>query len=37
MERRIKIVRQLEQFYEPYHMMFKELRGKKKQLPSQCF
>ena len=37
MERSIKIVRQIEQVREPYRMMFKELRGKKKQLPSQCF
>jgi hypothetical protein len=28
MERRIKIVRQLEQFCEPYRMIFRELRGK---------
>ena len=37
MERSIKIVRQLEKVCEPYRIMFKELREKKKQLPSQCF
>jgi hypothetical protein len=37
MERSIKIVRQHEQFCEPYRMMFRELREKMKQLPSQCF
>jgi hypothetical protein len=31
------IARLLEQVSEPYHMVFKELRGKRKQRPSQCF
>jgi hypothetical protein len=37
MNRSIKIVRQLEKVFEPYRMMFKELKGKNKQLPSQYF
>jgi len=32
MDRRIKIVRQLEQVFEPHSMMFEELKGIKKQL-----
>jgi hypothetical protein len=30
MDRNIKMIRQLEQVFEPYCMMFRELRGKKK-------
>jgi hypothetical protein len=37
MYRSIKIVRQIEQVFEPYRMMFKELEEEKKQLPSQSF
>jgi hypothetical protein len=43
MNKRIKIVRQLEQVFRPYRMMLKELKGgggggkKKKHLPSQYF
>jgi hypothetical protein len=37
MDRSIKIVRQLEQVFEPNHMMFKELKEKKKQLSLLCF
>jgi hypothetical protein len=33
----IKTARELEKVFEPYCIMFKELKGKKKQLPSQCF
>jgi hypothetical protein len=37
MARSTKIVRQLDQVSESYCMMFKELKGKKKQLTSQRF
>jgi hypothetical protein len=39
MDRNTKIVRQLEQVFEAYCMMFKGLKGGggEKQLPSQCF
>jgi hypothetical protein len=32
MDRRIKIVQQLEEIFEPHRMMFRELKGIKKQL-----
>jgi hypothetical protein len=37
MGRSIKIDRQLEKVFEPHRKMFKELKGKNKQFPSQCF
>jgi hypothetical protein len=36
-DRSIRIVQQFKQVFEPHLMIFKELKGKKKQLPSQCF
>lgn len=36
-DRSIRIVWQLEQVLKPYHMMFKDMKGGKKQLPSQYF
>jgi hypothetical protein len=33
MDRSIKIVQQLKQVFQPYHVMFKELKETKKQLP----
>jgi hypothetical protein len=37
MDRNIKIVRQLEQVFESYSVMFKGLKGENMLLPSQCF
>ena len=37
MEMRIKFVRQLTSVLQPYDKTFKEAKGEKKQLPSQCF
>ena len=36
-ESNTKIIRQIEQIFEPNCMLFKELKEKKMQLPSQCF
>jgi hypothetical protein len=35
--RNIKIVRQLEQVFEPYRSIFRDEGGKQKQLPLHCF
>lgn len=37
MDRSIKIVGQIEDVFEPYRMMFKELKRREKPLPSECF
>jgi hypothetical protein len=37
MDRSIKIVRQIEEVFEPYCMMFKKLKGREKPLPTECF
>jgi hypothetical protein len=37
MGRSIRNVQRLKLVFEPYHMMFKEVKGKKKQLSSQGF
>jgi hypothetical protein len=36
-DRTIKIVRQIEEVFEPYSMMFKELKRREKPLPPECF
>jgi hypothetical protein len=37
MDRSIKTVRQLQQVFEPHHVIFMGLKGEKKQIPSQRF
>jgi hypothetical protein len=37
MDRRVRIIAQLKQVFEPYCIMFRQLKGEKKQLQSQCF
>jgi len=37
MDRIIKIVRQIEEVFEPYRLLFKELKRREKPLPLECF